>query len=473
MNEALLPQFTRASEDVYEALYETLWPTEPTSTKPGDSPEPEPDKLHEYIQSCAADDLSLWMDAESDLNDMDLNVDEDESARSSPEVRYIDLGKHPIFAVHALSDTARSPTFVVRQEYLELMAHAMKCEVYYFSAAGVQQATTNMNMTATSAAVNHSWVLIGVDLGPNSTWLPELWVVPCAGMVWTSSPQPSRMHHFTKQLQASVWYMKPRSSQEIVAVTTRNRKDRKDMPTDTDIDDAINVALADNLFKLVDQRGKASHKLFLIQPRKVFDADGRPSLERTNCSFDFLSNLIANRTAELAEEHADKVQRQLAKAFNNPATRSAAGKLVECMLHRAFIHRRMHVPTDLGGGQVAGALELIGKAEGFVFGPHMPTQRECRPLYLRLQSPNFAAVDAILVTKTALGLIQSSLAEAHSKVVKTLLRILARLETNKIAVDPLQLVYCLVGTDAGRVKSLVHEASEARAAEDAADTLAK
>ncbi|KAJ6488098.1 hypothetical protein DFH09DRAFT_381449 [Mycena vulgaris] len=233
-----------------------------------------------------------------------------------------------------------------------------------------------------------------------------------------------------------------------------------EMATDTDIDEFINFALADTLFIFTISDLVDKHRMFLIQPREVFDADGRPSLERRNCSFDFLSNHIANRIAELAEAHVDKVQQQLVRAFNAPATRSAAGKLVECMLHRALIHKRMHVPTDLGGGQVAGVLELIGNAEGFVLETHTPTQHECRPLYLRPQSPNFAGVNAILVTKTALGLIQSSLAEWHSEVVETLLRILARLNTYKIAVDTLQVVYCLAGTDAGRVKSLVHETSE-------------
>ncbi|KAJ6484967.1 hypothetical protein DFH09DRAFT_397202 [Mycena vulgaris] len=182
-----------------------------------------------------------------------------------------------------------------------------------------------------------------------------------------------------------------------------------EMATDTDIDEFINFALADTLFIFTISDLVDKHRMFLIQPREVFDADGRPSLERRNCSFDFLSNHIANRIAELAEAHVDKVQQQLVRAFNAPATRSAAGKLVECMLHRALIHKRMHVPTDLGGGQVAGVLELIGNAEGFVLEPtRQPSTNAVRCTSGR-NPPTLLASDAILVTKTTLGLIQSSL----------------------------------------------------------------
>ncbi len=43
--------------------------------------------------------------------------------------------------------------------------------------------------------------------------------------------------------------------------------------------------------------------MFLIQPQQVFDEAGRPSLQRKECSFDFLFNYVASRTAELMERH--------------------------------------------------------------------------------------------------------------------------------------------------------------------------
>lgn len=93
--------------------------------------------------------------------------------------------------------------------------------MYYFDATGVQQATfatTNMNVHAIIAAVEDSWVLVDIDLGPSSQWLPERWIIPCAGLVWTSSPNAFRMNHFQKQIQSSTWYMRPWSWPEIDAV---------------------------------------------------------------------------------------------------------------------------------------------------------------------------------------------------------------------------------------------------------------
>ncbi len=130
------------------------------------------------------------------------------------------------------------------------------------------------------------------------------------------------------------------------------------------------------------------------------------------------------------------------------------------MLHRALIHRKIDVPTAFGGGSVKGELELIGQAKDFFLETHTEDQRDCRPLYLRPQSSNFAAVDAILITSTVLCLIQSSLATLPSYFIKIVLQILARIKTNKIAVDSLDLVYCVVGTDEDRVKGLVREASK-------------
>ncbi|KAJ7470176.1 hypothetical protein B0H11DRAFT_2041681 [Mycena galericulata] len=486
-----LPDFTPGPEDSpYAALHKLLWANEPTPSQPGDSTEPEP--LRKCIESWAADNLSLWTDSQGDVA-MDVDEDGSEPPPPPPEVRYIYLRKHPTLCVHVLRDT--SSTFVVRQEYIEFMAYAMKCEiekrrffltgqpgigkslgacyflflllasgqsvffipnpnwVYYFSAAGVQRAalaTTNMDRFAIEAAVRRSWVLIDIDLAP--TWFPARWIVPCASLVWTSSPQASRRHHFTKQFKARTWYMKPWSSQEIEAVTTLDDKNHEDvrdrfnrsgpvardlfsapeMAEPASIDIVINMALANNLFNF------ASFDMFLTQTQEVLDEAGRPFLERREYSLNFLSNYIASRTVELMERHVEKVRQQLAQAFDSPRTCSAAGKLVESMLLHALIHGKIDLPAAFGGGPVAGQLELIGKAEDFVLETHTPHQCDSRPLYLRPQSPNFAAFNAILVTED----------------------ILARLKTNKITVDSLDLVYCPIGTDEDRVKKLVRLAGE-------------
>ncbi|KAJ7087845.1 hypothetical protein C8R44DRAFT_893087 [Mycena epipterygia] len=256
------------------------------------------------------------MDAKSDLNATDVDEDEDESAWPSPEVRYIDFVQHPAFAVHTLSDTELSPTFLIRQEYLEFMDHAItKIKQKHFFLTGQPGIGKSMGICY--------FLFRLLALGESVFFLPNT----------------------SEQVKASVWYMKPWSSQEIAAVTKQDEKDRQDVQDrfqkgglvarslstdndiDDDIDDVINVALAADLFAFM--TGKACHQMFLIHPR-----------ERTNCSFNFLSNLIADRTAELAEKHAEKVQGQLA---HSPAIRPAAGKLIDFMLHRALIHKQRHV----------------------------------------------------------------------------------------------------------------------------------
>ncbi|KAJ6551518.1 hypothetical protein B0H19DRAFT_1236662 [Mycena capillaripes] len=164
---------------------------------------------------------------------------------------------------------------------------------------------------------------------------------------------------------------------------------------------------------------RMNHFTTQTKPWEMFDTDGRPSLDREKRSF--LSNPVVDRTAELAEEHAEKT---------------------------------MYGLIGLGGGQIAGTFELISKAGGdFVLETH--ALGWCRLTI---------AVNAILVTKTVLGVIQTSDIEFHSKVVDTLLRILERLEKNKIAVDPLHSVsFCLIGIqciDASSVKNCAHEANE-------------
>ncbi|KAF8914998.1 hypothetical protein CPB85DRAFT_1295263, partial [Mucidula mucida] len=283
--------------------------------------------------------------------------------------------------------------------------------------------------------------------------------------------------------------MKPWSLAEIAVMTKLSKKDPQDVlarlaitgpvarslfglgaPNLSDLSDTsvidgiIKEALAENLFNLassdvVHQGDKASHRIFLIQPLEVWDESEKSSFKRKVCSFDFLSGFIANRTVELAEWHAEDVRQQLAQAFDSPTTRSAAGKLVENMIHRAFMYKKIGVPAAFGGGPVKAELELIGDAQGFFFETHPVGQRNTRPLYLRPHSGTFAAVDAILITSNTLCLIQSSLATWHSHVVPTLLKIIARLTTLKVNINTLHLVYGLVGTEKARVQKLVADAS--------------
>ncbi|KAJ7222056.1 hypothetical protein B0H12DRAFT_1151240 [Mycena haematopus] len=79
------------------------------------------------------------------------------------------------------------------------------------------------------------------------------------------------------------------------------------------------------------------HRVFLIQPLVVVDEEsGRACLQRSDYVAEFLSAYIANMTIDVALDHLEKLQGQLAAALNTSTTRSVAGKLVEAMMHRAL-----------------------------------------------------------------------------------------------------------------------------------------
>ncbi|KAF9017877.1 hypothetical protein BDZ89DRAFT_1140431 [Hymenopellis radicata] len=513
---AVLPGFSPAArDDLYAVLHDCLWRTAASPSQP-DSAGPEPKRLAEFIEAC---------DGDGEATAMDVDDSEQPPPAPAPPIRYIDLKKKECLAV---GKTRFMNKLIVRQEYVEFMTDASAIAskggranffltgksvggvyfllrllasrqsvfmlpthdmVVYFSDAGVEICDTIRSVYANTGrvlnAIKNSWVIIDVDGGVG--WTPGIVFAGAKCLVWTASPmRRGRLNDFMKRFSATVWYMKPWSSEEIAAVTILEKKDRKDVEErlkmcgpvarklfdDTvkirhqavAIDQAVVQAVGGNVFDIatssVVDETQASHRMFLVRPQEVIDTDGQCFLDRGLCSIEFISNYVASRTAEKVEEHMERLRGQLARAFDGPNTRSAAGKLVESMLHRALIHGKVDVPATFGGGEVQGELELIGQAKDFFLERHEEEQRTCRPLYLRPQASNFAAVDAILVTENVLCLIQASLSASHSHAVKTLLQVLTRLKTNKIQFDCHRLVYCVVGTDEDRVEKLVCEASK-------------
>lgn len=146
------------------------------------------------------------------------------------------------------------------------------------------------------------------------------------------------------------------------------------------------------------------------------------------------------------EEHVDTIRQHLSQAFDGPQTRSAGGQLVESMFHRALIQKTIDPYNAFKFHSPAGTLELLLRAEDFVLESHQSSQIMYRPLYLRPQSTNFAAVNAILITVDSVFLIKCTIGTSHSYDVTFLLRIIDRLQHNRIQVDlpALKLVYCLL-----------------------------
>lgn len=233
----------------------------------------------------------------------------------------------------------------------------------------------------------------------------------------------------------------------------------EDVPTRESVENDIQAALRGNIFVYT-----PFHPVLLIQPRVAIDkGSGRACLQRTEYTAEFLSAHLAHTTFDLAQGHLEKVQGQLAVALDTSATRAVAGKLLEAMMHRALT-RGIQLPAVFGAGTVVATRKLIGKAGSFVCEP-APADIAKRPLYLRPESPNFAAVDAILATDEKLGLIRTSLGDSHRSDFGVMLRIMSRLPHGaQVDVSRLgEVIYCLVGTEPACVRELVAEASRALA----------
>ncbi|KAJ7508645.1 hypothetical protein B0H11DRAFT_1966045 [Mycena galericulata] len=493
----------------YARLYEFLWPSH--ASPPMDSSGPAvPLRLARCIERRRAD-LSIWADIQ------DINADgTDVNVPPAPEISYINLAAHPAFCVHRVA-RSKARNLIVREEYIDFMAHEDgrgflltgqpgigksfgacyflfhllasgksvffmpdKERMFYFSETGVELCTElpkALDHDSFEAALERSWVVIDVDFAED--WRPGTWVENAFRFVWTASPIKHRRHQFMVQLGAASWFMRPWSLEEIAALTQLEHRDPADIltklalcvpvarsllsanfdVTDQDIDRNIATDLRENPFGMgMDE--EVNHQLYLVQPTTEWDEDGAPRLDRTRPSVTFLSNHIANRAALQMEKHLDHVRKGLADAFDYP-TRSAAGKMVESVLHRELIRvgsyemNRWPIVREppFGIFWVAETLELLGKAEYFLLETHTREKRNARPLYLQPHTPNFAAIDSIIITKCSVWLVQSSLGATHSFSVPALLRICGRLQDVRIDVDspPLELIYCLVGTDDRRV----------------------
>ncbi|KAJ7211146.1 hypothetical protein GGX14DRAFT_394108 [Mycena pura] len=453
---------TLEEDNGHVQLYQFLWRT-PALSLPAASTAFEPLALKECID--------VWEGNTEGMDVMDV-VDEYNSEPSPrpgpPQLRFIDLDKHPEMRVHSLIEP-HPPTIVVREEYHDFMTHALQSEEGHRRFFLTGQPGIGNDLVV-RAAVESSWVLIDVDFGGSvlaEDWYPGSWVRPCAGLVWTSSPRRERLRKFISRFSAKVWYMKAWVREEIALVTIRENKDAAEIQArlclsgpvartlfadekrastdeiDLVIADSFKVGLFDTVVSHIvsGTDEKASHQMFLLGPKEFWDEDGVPQLDRSEPAAIFLSIHIAARTPELVVQAEDELRKRLASTFNSSATCGAAGELVEGILHQELCRGSVD-PFGVGGHGLS-ILTLIGQTTDFIFESH-----GMLPLYLRPKSRYFA-VDSIVVTDTMIWLVQSTMSDRHS--FKTLLSILLRLEQQGINIDGARLVYCLIGTNGWRV----------------------
>ncbi|KAJ7704338.1 hypothetical protein B0H17DRAFT_1193585 [Mycena rosella] len=515
-----LPDFESiaSSEHPVARLWDVLWPATqcgPSFVAP---------RLGEQLDiSALASFIGTWNPIDVFSNEMsadtgvaaEMDPDMDMADEELP-VDYIDLKEHVKLRIRDL-DTCS--TYIVREEYREfinilnarnarervffltgqpgksmgayyllflLLASAREIffleaehTVFHFSAYGVQMCTKNdalMADFATLDAVKRSWVIVDVEDNVSEHWLPKKWCKPCFAMVWTSSPRPRRQRHFGKRFDAHVWHMKPWSSKEIKALTCTATIPRKFVQGSTppvhtvartlfksatpdlvSLKSVVDTAFENGIFSLL--RTELVDQMFILGPN---------SSDRSSPVHQFLSDAIIRLITALLPKHFDRIRAQLIEAFEFPDTRPLAGKLVECTLHRALVGNdddddaQQDLSADLGGGKVAASIELVGTPKHFVLEARGKDKIAARPLYLRPQLSNFAAVDAIILTDTALTLWQSSVSESYSHILRTMILVLARLcgLGFRTAVQTLALLYCVVGLDERRVRKLMRKASK-------------
>ncbi|KAJ7607313.1 hypothetical protein FB45DRAFT_1135271 [Roridomyces roridus] len=454
-NNPILPGFTTVQLGfTYLELQRELWPTPH-----------HPDRLTPLIKGQATN-LNIWTDGDPiDVSTDDIPMEVD---TSSHVARYISLVENDFLSFHRAKTLNH---ILIRQEYEDFLAHVMKkgrgsffltgqpgigksvgacyflCHllasgqsvfflpdskaVYYFSASGVEALNYPQNPFAMTSdkvrqALKKSWVLMDSDIDKN--WQPDSWIQEAFLSIWFSSPDDSRYNSFKNQTKASLWCMQPWSLEELSALTILTQEnpsevfkrfrefgpiprfliDAKDTATNLSIlDTIIYASLADSFFTAkAEATRKASNRMFLVKPQKTQDG----TLDRSQYGYTFVSDFVLERTMELMQKSSDLDRQKLLLELDQPNTRSAAGILMEHMIHQAFIEDGMSLPLDLGGQKIDATLRLLGTARTFVIETHGPTNLlSKRPLYLQPQSPNFATMDAIIITQQNLILLQSSL----------------------------------------------------------------
>ncbi|KAJ7193493.1 hypothetical protein GGX14DRAFT_588873 [Mycena pura] len=287
-------------------------------------------------------------------------------------------------------------------------------------------------------ALRNSWVLIDVDQDPmpNTTYNLSPYVI------WTSSPRDLRWRYFRKHFwPCERWFMKPWSAKEIMAAAFVScfccSSSEGGPSTAQDVSNDIGRALSGNPFAVEAQPGTEGaqpvHAVFLIVPAIVKD-DGGHRLVRQNFYTEFLTPAVAEMTFALAENRMEQLQLHLSRAFDISSTRGVAGKLVEGLMHRS-----LRVACDF---RTFSAVARQSKNRASPVPP--PTVA-------------FAAVDAMVALSDGrLVLLQTSLADTHSRDFGTMLRIIARLPNGAGVHVGDGVFYCLVGSTDFRVRNLAH-----------------
>ncbi|KAF7342149.1 hypothetical protein MVEN_01802600 [Mycena venus] len=466
--------------NIYDDARRLLWPTVWSDSIS------EPPNLTKVIATVTPDDG--WLTA---MGNGGHNAED-----AGDDVRSIDLAAHPeLLAFSQLRDSQKKPSTAQRRPLSSGMNTSASCRtcspapppktysgktvgahyvlLYLLGLGNASAPLASSRKIATSISLYKTVGLLYQD------WVPprKYAISPC--VIWTSSLCDSRWQYFHRTWPAATrWFMRPWNTKEIAAAADRFGCDHNDVlarmawcgpvprylftgtpPTLQHVCNNVSAVLSGDLFAIdTAQLNSNAHHVFLVAPTIVKDDDGR-RLVREDFVAEFITPAVASITFELAAHRMERLQSHLSQAFDIPATRGIAGKLVEGLMHRS-LSRGVRLPTVFGGDELAATVELPGKADAFI--RKSDTTPSSRPLYLRPLLPSFAPVDAMVIASPKqLGMLQTSLAPTQNRDFGVMLRIISRLQNG--ADVPVQdiddVVYCLVGTTADRVQTLLREAT--------------
>ncbi|KAJ7773229.1 hypothetical protein B0H16DRAFT_1451051 [Mycena metata] len=435
----------KGNDNYYVRLHQFLWPSSP----------PEASAAHEphALTRC----IDVW------AGPMDVDGSEPTSER------YIDLDKHPQLRVHSLR--CHPPAVLVRAEYHEFMIHLLNIETnerrrfFLTGQPGIGKHSSfsalceytglDRDDKVLGDAVASSVVLIDVDVGNGpwaADWYPGAWLKPCLALIWTSPPHQRRLRKFKSHFAADVWgdqcyyvhlvfgiFLLGRDPQEVQTRLKWSGPVAQSLFVDSQklshstVDAVIKKSLAKGIFEFATFY-QAGDEVYLVGPKESWTKDGVCRLNRAEPDYLFLSSAIAHRTVKLMVKSGDLFQQQIVSAFDHSPTRGAAGQLVESILHHALFRGSVD-PFGVGGPGLP-KLDLIGEAGNFVFEAHIGLPQP--PLYLLPQSRTFAAVDAMIL-----------LPQKHAGYSRP-----AQLKKLNFDVNRANLVYCAIGTDGKRARSV-------------------
>lgn len=198
---------------------------------------------------------------------------------------------------------------------------------------------------------------------------------------------------------------------------------------------------------------QVSHRLYMVLPAFQAAPDGSPIIDREQTQVVFLSDHIAVFLSAKLEVLLMKHREVFDELTNVGPGQPVAGYVLKGLVHRRISgsstsRGASDLATTFGLTSQPSRIDVSGTAEGFVLQPRLQGDLHIVPV-----SKNFPAADSMLVTNSAVYLLQVTVSPSHSHGLGFLFAILARLADFNLASSDKSIHYCIVGMDSpeGRI----------------------